>query len=171
MRFLSIFVLLSVTAASVRTAIAVDVIFQPLASITNDRNEDVQNLGILLVAGQVVGLRFDTVNGRHPHQSYFSLHEMDRGAVLDGDAKHKAIVMQGHIDSTAGNADLDVTYLSNGLLGKHKDCRAGLVRDEAGRWHIVNTYDHKRVEHLFVRTRKLGILTIEGICPSGNRPD
>lgn len=103
---------------------AADVILQPIASITNDRNADLQSLGVLLDAGQVVGLRFDTINGAHPHESDFSVGEVKAGAVLDGDAKHEAIVLRGSIDSSVGNADLIITYLSNGLFGMHKDCRA-----------------------------------------------
>jgi hypothetical protein len=164
MRHLTICVLLSLTQVLVGTAMAVDVTYQPLASITNDRNADFQNLGILLVAGHVVGLRFDTINGKHPHQSYFSIHEMGRGAVIAGDGTHNAIVLHGDIDST-GNADFEITYLSNGLFGKHKDCRANIVRDEAGQWHIMNVYDHQPVDHLVIRTWRLGISTIEGICP------
>jgi hypothetical protein len=158
--------LLTVAVIQARRAGAVDVIFQPLASITNDRNADLQNLGVLLVLGRVVGLRFDTINGKHPHQSYFSLDEMTSGAVLDGDGKHKAIVLRGSIDSTAGKADLVVTYLANGLSGRQKDCPARMVRDESGQWHIVNIYDQKWVDHLVVRTRALGIATIQGICPA-----
>jgi hypothetical protein len=165
MRHSRICVLLSLTPLLVGPAIAADVTLQPLAFITNDRNADSQNLVVLLVAGQVVGLRFDTINGKHPHQNYFSLHEMERGAVLDGDGQHNAIVLHGDLDSMAGNVDLDVTYLSNGLFGKHKDCRADMVRDESGQWHILNVYDHKPVDHLVVRTWRLGISTIEGICP------
>lgn len=168
MRYLLICVLLTLTQAQTTTATAVDVVFQPLATITNDRNADLQNLGVLLVVKQVVGLRFDTVNGKNPHESYFSLHDMQRGAVLDGDGKHKAVVLQGSIDSTVGNADLIITYLSNGVLRKHKDCHVGLVRDEMGQWHIVNTYDHKWVDHLVIQTWRLGILTIHGICPPPN---
>jgi hypothetical protein len=164
-RHLAIFVLLSLTQVQTRAAMAVDVVFQPLASITNNRNADLQNLGVLLVLGRVVGLRFDTINGKNPHNAYFSLHDMERGAVLDGDGKHKAIVLRGSIDPTGDNADLVITYLSNGLSGRHKDCRAGIVRDERGQWHIVNVYDHKRVDHLVVQTWRLGISTIEGICP------
>ncbi len=165
MRYLLILVLLGLAEVQARTAIAADVVFQQLASITNDRNADLQNLGLLLVLGQVVGLRFDTINGNHPHESYFSIHDMERGAVLDGDGKHKAIVLRGSVDSTAGNADLVITYLSNGVSGKHKDCRAGIVRDEKGQWHIVNIYDHRWVDHLVVQTWKLGISRIEGVCP------
>lgn len=144
---------------------AVDVTFQRVARITNDRNADLQNIGVLLVAGQVVGLRFDTVNGKHPHKAYFSLHDMQRGAVLDGDSRHQALVLRGSFDSTAGNGDFVITYLWNGVLGKHKDCRAAMVRDGGGQWHLVNVYDHTRVEHLVIRTRRLGIATIQGICP------
>jgi hypothetical protein len=164
MRYLLSCVLLTVAHAQVRTATAADVTFQPLASITNDRNADLQSLGVLLDAGQVVGLRFETIKGNNPHKSDFSIDDMKAGAVLDGDAKHKAI-LRGSIDSTVGNADLVITYLSNGLLGKHKDCRASIVRDERGQWHIVNIYDHKWVNHLVVQTWTLGISTIEGICP------
>jgi hypothetical protein len=165
MRYLLICVLLTLAAAQARVATAADVTFQPLASITNDRNADLQSLGVLLDAGQVIGLRFDTVNGSKSHESVFSIDEMKAGAVLDGDAKHKAIVLRGSIDSAGGNADLVITYLSNGLFGKHKDCRAGIARDERGQWHIVNVYDHKWVNHLVVQTSTLGISTIEGICP------
>lgn len=165
MRYFLVCVLLSLVQAQARTAMAVDVIFEPLASITNDRNADLQNLGVLLVLGRIVGLRFDTINGKNPHEAYFSLHDMERGAVLDGDGKHKAIVLRGSIDPTVGNADLVITYLSNGLSGRHKDCRADIVRDERGQWHIVNIYDHRWVDHLIVQTWKLGISTIEGICP------
>ena len=164
MRYLLICVLLTVAQAQVRTATAADVTFQPLASITNDRNSDLQNLGVLLDAGQVVGLRFEIIKGKNPHKNDFSIDDMKAGVVLDGNAKHKAI-LRGSIDSTVGNADLVVTYLSNGLLGKHKDCRASIVRDETGQWHIVNIYDHKSVNHLVVQTSTLGISTIEGICP------
>jgi hypothetical protein len=165
MRYLWICVLLSLTQAQTRTALAVEVILQQLASITNDRNADLQHLDVLLVLGNVVGLRFDTINGKHPHESYFSLHDMERGAVLDGDAKHKAIVLQGSIDSAGDNADLVITYLANGLSGRHKDCRAAITRDDKGQWHLVNIYDHKWVDHLVVQTWKLGISTIAGICP------
>ena len=164
MRYLWICVLLALALPQARRATAVDVIFQQVASITNDRNAELQNFGVLLVAGQVVGLRFDTINGKNPHQSYFSMDEMRTGAVLDGDGKHKAIVLRGSIDSTAGNADLVITYLANGVLGNHKDCRTGMVRDESGQWHIVNIYDHKWVDHLVVKTRAVGISTIQGIC-------
>jgi hypothetical protein len=165
MRHILICVLLTLTLTQVRAVRAADVTFQPLASITNDRNANLQSLGVLVDAGQVVGLRFDTVNGRHPHVSDFSIDVMKSGAVLDGDANHENIVLRGSIDSTVGTADLVITYLSNGLLGKHRDCRASMVRDESGQWHLVNIYDHTRVDHLVVKTWRLGISRIEGICP------
>lgn len=165
MRYFGSWVLLTLIQLQTSAATAADIIFQPLASITNDRNADLQNLGVLVDAGQVVGLRFSTINGNNPHESDFSLDDMKAGAVLDGDARHKAIVLRGSIDSTVGNADLVITYLSNGLFGKHKDCRASMERDDSGQWHIVNIYDHQWVDHLVVKTRVLGISTIQGICP------
>ncbi len=166
MRSLFICVLSTLTLTQAPTATSVGVVFQPLASITNNRNADVQDLGVLLVLTQVVGLRFDTINGKHPHESYFSLHDIERGALLDGDYKHRALVLQGSIDSTAGDADLVITYLANGVLGKRKDCRADLMRDGSGQWHIVNIYEHKWVDHLVVQTWRLGISTIKGVCPA-----
>lgn len=165
MRYLLICLLVALVEAHAATATSAELTFQPVASITNDRNADLQNLGVLLEAGQVVGLRFDTLNGNNPHENDVSIDAMKAGAVLDGDATHKAIVLRGSVDSTAGNADLVVTYLSNGLLGKHKDCRAGMVRDESGQWHLVNIYDHTWVDHLVLKTQALGISTIQGICP------
>jgi len=120
---------------------------------------------VLVDAGRVVGLRFDTINGTNPHESDFSLDEVKAGAVLDGDAKHKAIILRGSIDSMTGNAHLIIIYLSNGLFGVHHKCRVGMVRDASGEWHIVNAYDHRWVDHLIVKTRALGIATIQGICP------
>jgi hypothetical protein len=165
MRYLWIGVLITLAQIQAGAARAGNVVLQPIASITNDRNADLQSLSVLLDAGQVIGLRFDTLNGPDPHESDFSLDEMKAGAVLDGDANHRAIVLRGSIDSTPGNADLVVTYLSNGLFGSYRDCRARIVRDDGGQWHIVNIYDHKQVDHLVVQTWTLGISTIEGICP------
>jgi len=164
MRYLLICALLTLAQIPAGPATAADVILQPLASITNDRNAHVQNLSVLVEAGQVVGLRFDTINGNNPHASDFSLDDMRVGAVLE-DATHKAIVLRGAVDSTAGNADLIVTYLSNALFGTHRDCRVRLVRDDSGQWHIVNIYNHNQVDHLFVQTWMLGISRIAGICP------
>jgi hypothetical protein len=144
-------------------SIGTDVIFQSLASVTNDRDAHLQRLGVLLYAGKVVGLRFDTINGSNPHARDFSLDDVKAGAVLD--VKHKAIVLRGFIDSDIGNANLIITYLSNVVFGRYKECHASMVRDESGRWHIVNAYDHKWVTQLVVKTRALGISTIEGICP------
>lgn len=165
MRYLLTCMLLTVAQAQVRTVTAADVTFQPLASITNDRSAELQSLGVLLDAGQVVGLRFETINGNNPHESDLSIDDMKAGAVLGRDAKHKAILLRASFDSTVGNADVVITYPSNALLGKHKDCRASIVRDERGQWHIVNIYDHKWVDHLVVQTSSLGISTIDGICP------
>lgn len=165
MRYFWICVLLTLAQAHARAALAADVTFQPLASITNDRNADLQHVGVLLDAGEVVGLRFDTINGNNSHVSYFSIDDIKAGAVLDGDAKRKAIVLQGSIYSTGGNANLVITYLSNGLSRKRRVCYARIERDAGGQWHILDVYEHKWVDHLVIRTRPLGISTIQGICP------
>ena len=165
MRHLPICLLLTLALAQASAAMAADVTVQPLASVTNDRNSDLQNLGLLLDAGEVVGLRFDTVNGNSPHVSDFSIDDIKTGAVLDGDAKHKAIVLRGTIYSAVGNADLILNYLANGLSGKRKDCYARIERDASGQWHIVDIYEHKWVDRLVIKTWRLGISTIEGICP------
>ena len=165
MRHALLCLLLSLTQAPAMAAAAAHVTLQPLARITNDRNADLQRLEVLLEAGQVVGLRFDTINGENPHASDFSLADMQAGVVLDGDAQHEAIILRGSIDSRVGDSQLLISYLSNGLFGRHKACRAGMERDASGQWHIVNIYDHQWVAQLVVRTWSLGISTIEGICP------
>jgi hypothetical protein len=160
MRFFWVCVLLTLGQAQ---AMAADVVFQSLASVTNDRDAHLQKLGVLLNAGKVVGLRFDTVSGTIPHARDFSIDEVKSGAVLD--SRHNAIVLQGSIDPNMGSADLIITYLSNVVFGRHKECHASMVRDESGRWHIVNVYNHKWVSQLVVKTRTFGVSTIEGICP------
>src|SRR5262249_39745672 len=164
MRCCWIWVLLTLAQAHAKAALAADVTFQPLASITNDRNAELQHVGVLLDAGEVVGLRFDTINGNNSHVSDFSIDDIKAGAVLDGDAKRKAIVLQGFIYS-GDNANLVITYLSNGLSRKHKVCYARIERDASGQWHILDIYEHKWVDHLVIKTRPLGIATIQGICP------
>ena len=165
MRCLWICVLLTLAQVHARAGLAADVTFQPLASITNDRNADLQHVGVLLDAGEVVGLRFDTIDGNNSHVSNFSIDDIKAGAVLDGDVKRKAIVLQGSIYSTGGDANLVITYLSNGLSRKHKVCYARIERDVSGQWHILDIYEHKWVDHLVIKTRPLGISTIQGICP------
>jgi len=165
MRYFWICVLLTLAQAHARAVLAADVTFQPLASITNDRNADLQHVGILLDAGEVVGLRFDTIDGNNSHVSDFSIDDIKAGAVLDGDAERKAIVLQGSIYSMGGNANLVITYLSNGLSRKHTVCYARIERDASGQWHILDIYEHKWVDHLVIKTRPLGISTIQGICP------
>ena len=124
-----------------------------------------QKLGVLLDGGKVVGLRFDTINGNNPHKKDFSIDDVKAGAVLEGDSKHKALVLHGVIDSAMGSAELIITYVSNVVFGEHKHCRASMTRDRNGQWHIMNNYEHRQVDHLFVKTRLFGISTIEGICP------
>ena len=167
MRYSWLCVLLTLAQAHTSAGLAADVTFQPLAGITNDRNADFQHVGVLLEAGQVVGLRFDTINGDNPHVSDFSIDEIKAGAVLDNDAKRKAIILRGSVYPTVGNADLVITYLSNGLSGQHKECYVRIERDAGGQWHILDIYEHKWVDHLVIKTRPLGISTIQGICPGG----
>jgi hypothetical protein len=164
-RYLWFCVLSALAQFTSGAATAADVIVQPLASITNDRNEHLQRLGVLLDAGKVVGLRFDTINGSNPNKKDFSIDDMKTGAVLEGNAQHQTLVLHGSVDSIAGSADLIITYVSNVVFGEHKHCRASMMRDKSGQWHIVNNYEHKLVDHLFVKTRVFGISTIEGICP------
>ena len=163
-RYVWIFVLLALARPPAGASPA-HVTLQPLASITNDRNGNLQKLGVLIDAGRVVGLRFATITGDNANKKDFSIEDMKTGAVLDGNAKHKNLVLRGSIDSSVGNADLVITYLSNVIFGEHKQCRASMVRDQSGQWHIVNNYEHKLVDHLFVKTRVFGISTIQGICP------
>lgn len=163
MRYWWVCVLLTLGQTQAMTSTAADVVFQSLASVTNDRDAHLQKLGVLLTAGKVVGLRFDTINGSTPHARDFSIDEVKSGAVLD--SRHNAIVLQGLIDPNTSSADLTITYLSNVVFGRHKECHASMVRDESGRWHIVNAYNHRRVSQLVVKTRVLGVSTIEGICP------
>ncbi len=109
-------------------------------------------------------MRFDTLNGRDPHECTFSIGEMNAGAVLDSNASHEAIALPGVINQRAGDAHLVLTYLPNGLIRKFIDCRAGMVRDENGQWLIVNAYHHKWVGYLVVQTWTFGSSMIEGIC-------
>jgi hypothetical protein len=163
MRGVWIFVLLVLSLPRAMAATAADVTFQSLASVTNDRNAHLQSLGLLLNAGKVIGVRFDTIKGDDRHAKDFSIDDVKAGAALDG--RQKAIVLRGSIDPNVGNGELVIAYLSNAVFRRYRECHASMVRDENGRWHIVNVYNHKWVSQLVVKTRAWGISTIQGICP------
>ncbi len=141
-------------------------VFQPLATMTNDRNANIDKLYVAMdKRGVVEGIRF--LPGGSPCPADFTNAQISSpdGANLEND-EHKPIMLHANFNPNSNQTAFVVDYLSNGLWGTYKTCRAEVVRDSKGVWHLINTYTNTPVTHLSVKTWTLGISTIDGICPT-----
>jgi hypothetical protein len=145
--------------------------YQKLAVIRNDRNPDIHTLSLMVGSGnRVDGIYIETLhNDTNPPtrtSRRFALNEIESpdGVVLDGDANHKAIILQGDIDAGEGRGELIVRYLKNGLFGVYASCHVSLVRNRAGTWWLEVPETGRRVQNVSIRTWSLGIRNLVGLC-------
>ena len=140
--------------------------FQQLASITNDRNPSIDRLFVAVDPyGMIQGIRFMPGGSNVPADFTDAQMSSKNGANLEQDT-HRPIILYAEFDTqTPDRMDWVVDYLSNGLLGNYKSCRAAVVRDTQGQWHLFNVYKNVQVNQLQIKTWMLGISTIQGICP------
>ena len=154
----------------------------PLAVVRNTRDRDFSCLGLIVDAGAMpVALRFEVHHGRpaagdRRPSPQIEVKEFDRaliasskGAVLDGQPGHDAVILQGALPGRAGAAPLAVRYLYNGITGEWRQCRITLRLGAERRWRLENAL-HETVPEVLVRTWSLpvlgtaGIATLDGIC-------
>jgi hypothetical protein len=144
--------------------------YQKLAVIHNDRNPDIHTLSLMLGGSRVDGIFVETLhNDTNPPSKTtrrFALSDIESqdGVVLDGDASHKAIILQGEIDSSAGYGDLTVSYLKNGLFGVYAKCQVDLVRNHSGAWQLQMPATGRPVDDVSIKTWSLGIQNLVGLC-------
>jgi hypothetical protein len=155
---------------------------QPLAVVRNTRDHDFSCLGLIVDAGAMpVAVRFEVHHGRpaagdRQPSPPVEVKEFDRdliasskGAVLDGQPGHDAVILQGALPSPGGAAQLAVRYLYNGITGEWRQCGVTLRLGSERHWQLENAR-HEKVPAVLVRTWSLpvlgtaGIATLEGIC-------
>jgi hypothetical protein len=153
----------------------------PLAVVRNSRDGDFSCLGLVVDARAIpLAIRFEVHHARPAagdrQPSPIEVKEFDRdliasskGAVLDGQAGHDAVILQGALPGAAGVAQLAVRYLYNGVTGEWRQCGITLRLGAERHWQLENAV-HETVPEVLVRTWSLpvvgtaGIATLEGIC-------
>ncbi len=139
--------------------------FQQLAAVTNDRNASVDRLYVAVNAqGAVDGVRFLPGGSNIPADFTDAEMSSAEGANIEENS-HKPIMLHSELAGQPGRINWVIDYLSNGLFGSYKSCRAAVVRDSHGQWHLLNVYNNKMVTQLRIKTWMMGITTIQGICP------
>jgi len=149
---------------------------QQLAEVDNTRDGNFHCLGLSFIGDRVTALRVETHSFNALYRrvaedvrvAEFPVAQIEssRGAVLDGEPGHDAIIVQGHF--TAGGAELVTRFLYDGFTGEYRSCAMRIGRDGAG-WHLINR-DNETVSQILVRTRQIpllgtiGIADLEGAC-------
>lgn len=145
-----------------------DVAVQTLARITNDRDNRMSRMSLMVAKGeQVVGLfnELRDPNGKDESSTYTLAQLVSRkGVVLERQSGRDVIVLQATFDASGTRANMNVNYLTNGLLGRYKTCRLTMSRDSAGRWQLTNPVTGREVRDVRVVTHSLGVSRLEGAC-------
>ena len=147
------------------TPLPPDLKLEKLVNIMSDLNSDTSELSVALdTSNRIQGIDF--YNGNPATDHYFTLAEIeaDKGVVLDTEQGHAAILLQGTIDLESASDTLTVSYLANGLFDIYDKCQIVFERATNGDWQLMNAYTHELVTEIDVKTWKLGITTLAGIC-------
>jgi hypothetical protein len=169
-------VLMGTAASAAAVPIPAGMTVVPLAAITNDRDNSVSEIELMLNDKAVVsGIYLETTAGGKGERSQGSGRvyplsgiESRKGVVLGQGRGVKAILLRGDIEPRGDTGSLVITYLTNGLFRHYAECRVGLERLGPRHWQLVNVYDDRPVEHIEVRTWALGISTLGNVCPEGD---
>lgn len=154
----------------------------PLAVIRNTRDHDFSCLALVVDEGATpLAVRFEVhhelgAKDRRALTAPIEVKQFDRaviasakGAVIDGQPGHDAVVLQGMLPGPTGAATLAVRYLYNGITGEWRQCGITLRLGAERRWQLENAA-HETVPEVVVRTWSLpvvgtaGIATLDGIC-------
>ncbi|HQU17370.1 MAG: hypothetical protein B7Z66_09235 [Chromatiales bacterium 21-64-14] len=143
-----------------------------IASIANDHDSSVSNLGLTIAAdGHVLGISIVTnyPNPNGPARIVRRAYPLQRledaqGIVLTHQRGLDFITLRGRIDQKSDRGNLVIRYLSNAIFRTYHQCRIELQRDNQGGWHLVDPHNGKTVPRLYVKTWMLGISTIDPLC-------
>ena len=144
----------------------------PLATITNDRDNSISELALMLddqafVHGIYMKTRGDEETSRQVY--WINGIESRDGVVLGQGQGVKAIFLRGSIEAQGDRGELIIKYLSNGLFGKYDECAVRLERVAPYAWQLVNAYDDRPIKLVQVRTWALGISTLANVCPGARQ--
>jgi hypothetical protein len=152
-------------AQSATTPVPPELTLQKLLNVVIDSSSESAELNVALDANsQVQGIDF--YGGSPLTHHYFTLDQIQNaeGVVLDTEQGHAAIKLQGTITLESQNDTLTVSYLNNGLFNTYDNCQILFEHADSGDWQINNAYTQQPVSQIEVKTWKLGITTLEGIC-------
>lgn len=146
----------------------------PLAAITNDRDESVSEIELMLseqdmVRGIYIATRDSALAAPDEAQGQvitLAAIETSEGVVVGQGQGVKAILLRGKIEPVGGNGTLVIRYLTNGIFRRYAECRIHLRYEGQDRWQLVNAYDGAPVSHIEVKTWALGISTLANVCPT-----
>lgn len=145
----------------------------PLATITNDRDNSVSELALMLDDQAFVhGIYMETSSGRghEPSKTSGQVYWIDGiespdGVVLGQGQGVKAIFLRGMIEPHGDHGALVIRYLTNGVFKQYDECAVKLERLAPYDWQLVNAYDDHPIKLIQVRTWALGISTLANVCP------
>ncbi|HLY56272.1 MAG TPA: hypothetical protein VKS60_11995 [Stellaceae bacterium] len=148
--------------------------------IDNSGDGSFQCLGLVMDGQAIKGIRVEThsfastrrrTDSERVNVAEFStaVLESSHGAVLDGVPGHDAIILQGHLPTLPGGAELVTSYLYNGITGEYRSCQIRLDRGPDSGWRLMDRHE-RIVSRIVVKTREIpligmfGISTLEGAC-------
>lgn len=164
---------LAMSAASTATPLPDGMTAVPLATITNDRDDSVSRIQLMVnERAEVRGIYLETTPASGSQSSriqgrvyWLDGIQSDTGVVLGQGQGVKAIFLKGVIQPRAGS--LVIRYLHNGLFGSFDQCRINLRRVSPYHWQLVNAYTKHPIQRINVDTWALGISTLDNVCPTG----
>lgn len=140
---------------------------QPLLTIANDKSKKVSTLHILIDGNErVAGLY--SQGGDNPDEAHFLKDfEKDHGVnLVERDTavgKIAFIRLRGKINRQTQEGKGQAIFVSNALFRSESMCGFE-IRKKDGKWVIVNSNTKKQVNKLVIRTSRMGVDTIEGLC-------
>ncbi|RYZ97572.1 MAG: hypothetical protein EOP11_21850 [Proteobacteria bacterium] len=142
---------------------------QSLVSITTDRDMSRNSLSAMIDGqGQITGLYGVTTDGADSGEQVFPLADIEsaKGSVLAVVSGRNALILQGALNRNTQEGRFRINYLTNGLFMKYSTCEFDLKKDVTGASYVQNAYTGARVTEVRVISHKLGITTLQGICPA-----
>lgn len=165
---LALALLAGTTTAAATQYLPPGMIAVPLATITNDRDDSVSRLELMLDDQAFVhGIYMETSGGAKTSGQVYWIDgiESPDGVVLGQGQGVKAIFLRGTIETQGDHGALVIKYLTNGLFKQYDECAVKLERVAPYDWQLVNAYDDHPIKLIEVQTWALGISTLANVCP------
>ena len=146
---------------------------QSLMALSSDRDSTMANLSLMvddknLVAGMFASAIKTKKSRPADSGKVFWMRDIESrsGAVLVRAQNRDILILQGKLDRETQQGKFRLRYLANGLTGRYENCDFNLRRAHDGDWWIQNSYTQQKVTLAHLITWKLGVKTIQGLCPA-----